>query len=296
MPIVAWSRCLAFATALTAEATLLAVAGAWLAGTEGQLAGWAVAVIGAALAVTAFTGGARWLVLPALAFALSVAVTAAADVNLHGGLGDRTYRPTTLGEVRDGYRLGAGRLEIDLRDVEFPTGDTLLPVRLGVGEVVVLVPNDVCVATRARIGGGYAGALDRQTGGLDVNWENRPSPPPRTPRLVLDAQVGIGALFVADRPFEHSWGGLGSSGSGFQPGAYGTNEACYPTGGRVDDALAKRRGPGGRSRLVALGALLVMNADGSIDLGFAYMAPALVAALGAILLASGLAAHSRRRD
>jgi hypothetical protein len=48
--------------------------------------------------------------------------------------------------------------------------------------------------------------------------------------------------------------------------------------------------------LIALGALLVMDADGSIDLGFAYMAPALVAALGAILLASGLAAHSRRRD
>jgi hypothetical protein len=48
--------------------------------------------------------------------------------------------------------------------------------------------------------------------------------------------------------------------------------------------------------LVALGALLVMDADGSIDLGFAYMAPALVAALGAILLAGGLAAHGRRRD
>jgi hypothetical protein len=47
--------------------------------------------------------------------------------------------------------------------------------------------------------------------------------------------------------------------------------------------------------LVALGVLIVMDADGSIDLGFAYMAPALVAALGAILLASGLAAHGRRR-
>jgi hypothetical protein len=47
--------------------------------------------------------------------------------------------------------------------------------------------------------------------------------------------------------------------------------------------------------LIALGALLVMDADGSIDLGFAYTAPALVAALGAILLASGLAARGRRR-
>jgi drug/metabolite transporter (DMT)-like permease len=46
--------------------------------------------------------------------------------------------------------------------------------------------------------------------------------------------------------------------------------------------------------LIVLGALLVLNADGSIDLGFAYMAPVLVGALGAILLISGVA--SRRRD
>jgi hypothetical protein len=46
--------------------------------------------------------------------------------------------------------------------------------------------------------------------------------------------------------------------------------------------------------VVALGAILVMNARGSIDLGFAYMGPALVSALGVILLASGLAARRRR--
>jgi hypothetical protein len=47
--------------------------------------------------------------------------------------------------------------------------------------------------------------------------------------------------------------------------------------------------------LIALGALLVLDADGSIELGFAYMAPALVGALGAILLVSGLASRSRGR-
>jgi hypothetical protein len=46
--------------------------------------------------------------------------------------------------------------------------------------------------------------------------------------------------------------------------------------------------------IIALGALIVMNADGSLELGFAYMGPALVAALGVILLASGLAARGRR--
>jgi hypothetical protein len=44
---------------------------------------------------------------------------------------------------------------------------------------------------------------------------------------------------------------------------------------------------------LVLGVLLVLDANGAIDLRFAYMAPLLVGAFGAILLASGLA--SRRR-
>jgi hypothetical protein len=45
-----------------------------------------------------------------------------------------------------------------------------------------------------------------------------------------------------------------------------------------------------------LGVLLVLDADGTIDLRFAYMAPVLVGALGAILLASGLVGRGRGRD
>jgi hypothetical protein len=44
---------------------------------------------------------------------------------------------------------------------------------------------------------------------------------------------------------------------------------------------------------LVLGVLLVLDANGAIDLRFAYMAPVLVGAFGVILLASGLA--SRRR-
>jgi hypothetical protein len=47
--------------------------------------------------------------------------------------------------------------------------------------------------------------------------------------------------------------------------------------------------------VLALGVLLVLDAGGAIDLRFAYMAPVLVGGLGAILLASGLAARGRGR-
>jgi hypothetical protein len=46
---------------------------------------------------------------------------------------------------------------------------------------------------------------------------------------------------------------------------------------------------------LVLGALLVLDADGTIDLRFAYMAPVLVGAFGAVLLTSGLASRRRGR-
>ena len=46
--------------------------------------------------------------------------------------------------------------------------------------------------------------------------------------------------------------------------------------------------------LLALGVLLVLDAQGTLDLGFAYVGPSLLGVVGATLLASGLS--SRRRD
>jgi multidrug transporter EmrE-like cation transporter len=48
--------------------------------------------------------------------------------------------------------------------------------------------------------------------------------------------------------------------------------------------------------LVALGILLLLDAHRSIHLGFAYTAPAVVAAVGAVLIASGLEARGRARS
>lgn len=215
---------------VTVISSILMVASAWVAGVSGEAAAWGVVAVGAALVVAAFTGGARWLIAPAIAITLPVAIVAAADVDLRGGFGERIHRPASLPELRDGYALGAGRLEVDLRDIELPAGNTPLALRIGAGEVVLLVPEDVCVATRARVGAGYVGALDREAGGLDVDWSELPVPPSGVPRLVVDGDVGLGALYIANRPFGDwgGWGGWDDDGSRvFQPGIHGTNDACH---------------------------------------------------------------------
>jgi len=66
-----------------------------------------VVIIGIVLAVLSFRGGARWLLVPALALSIGVGVAAAADLDLEGGVGDREYRPLNAAAIPEsGYELG----------------------------------------------------------------------------------------------------------------------------------------------------------------------------------------------
>ena len=79
-----------------------------------------IIVIGALLALLAFRGGARWLIPPAVALAIGGGVAAAANLDFRGGIGERAYNPTSVASIpADGYRLGVGRLVVDLRDLNW---------------------------------------------------------------------------------------------------------------------------------------------------------------------------------
>jgi phage shock protein PspC (stress-responsive transcriptional regulator) len=198
--------------------TVLAVGSFWAAAAGGDaIVAGAVIVAGVALVASAFSRPARWLVLPALALAIPAGFVAAAGIDLDGGIGDKRYRPTAAADVRDHYEIGAGSLTVDLRDVALPHGTSRLHVDVGMGEAVVLVPEDVCVSTTAELGMGGVEVFDRDGGGIDVDWEDVRTPPEGTPRLVLDADVGVGALEVGTQDTGHGrW----------YRGDRGTNEAC----------------------------------------------------------------------
>jgi phage shock protein PspC (stress-responsive transcriptional regulator) len=185
-----------------------------------------VIAAGAALVAAAFVGGARWLVLPALAIALPLAFVSAAGIDLDGGFGDRHVRPGTVAEVKDSYRLGAGELTIDLRDVDLPAGDRRVKVGMGTGHVLVLVPDDVCVASSATVGMGGVSVFERDGGGIDVDWDDARRAPAGTARLVIDGEVGLGLLEVRHDESDAGDHGPFGEGRGFDGDSVERNSAC----------------------------------------------------------------------
>jgi phage shock protein PspC (stress-responsive transcriptional regulator) len=180
----------------------IAVAGAALGvGLAAALGGGVVigslaVVTGLALIATAFVGGMRWLIVPALALVLPLGLVAAADIDLDGGVGQREYRPATMSELRDHYEIGIGELDVDLTELDLPTGRTDLDIDVGMGEVVVWVPRDTCVTSDVEIGAGAADVFDRDNDGVDVAFAESATPPAGRPLLHIEADLGVGVLEV----------------------------------------------------------------------------------------------------
>ena len=209
---------------------LLAAASLWASAAGGGVAvAILVIAIGTLLAAAAFWGGARWLIVPALAIAAGLGVVAAADVDLDGGYGKRVYAPSSPGEIRSGYDLGAGSLEVDLRGIDFAGDERRIDLEVGIGEAVLVVPRDVCVVTNGDVGAGYLRVLGWDTGGLNVAWREGSA---QAPKLVVDAHVGLGALQVVHDPrdamgHEDDWNDIEDS----EDPSFGRSPACEgPTG------------------------------------------------------------------
>jgi phage shock protein PspC (stress-responsive transcriptional regulator) len=187
-----------FLAALLAVAVAGAALGVGIAAALGGgvvIASLAV-VTGLVLIATAFVGGTRWLIVPALALVLPLGVVAAADLDLDGGVGDREYRPSAMSELRDRYEIGIGGMDVDLRDLDLPAGRTDLDLDVGIGEAIVYVPRDVCVTSDVEIGVGAADVFDRDNDGVDVSFASAAAPPAGRPVLHIEADVGAGLLEV----------------------------------------------------------------------------------------------------
>ena len=188
-------------------AIAIGVLGAFAAATgSGEIVAGVVIALGVALAGMALVGeglrrSAPWLIGLALLLALPAGAVAAADVRFSGGIGERTYTPASVADIPDdGYELGVGQLMVDLRELDLKKGETLaLPAELGIGQMIVTVPSDVCVTGHAEAKGGDLKVRGDSNSGASVEFDRGPAPGVELPAVDLDAELQFGQLVVTDR-------------------------------------------------------------------------------------------------
>jgi hypothetical protein len=166
----------------------------------------ALIIVGVALVFGARTGSHGGLVTTGVALTVLVllagAIEVLVDVPFTGGVGDETYRPTTM--VDDEYRLGVGKLTVDLRDAEALAGREI-EASVILGELLVIVPPDVPLVVAAQSGVGEVVVLGQQSGGLTVQLHCRglvgdlvcdEGAVPSEPHLRLNLEVAVGKVEV----------------------------------------------------------------------------------------------------
>jgi phage shock protein PspC (stress-responsive transcriptional regulator) len=166
-----------------------------------------------------------------LALALAVPATAAvvADVHVDRSAGERTVRPVTQARAAQGYKLGMGRLVVDLRGLELQRGDRVtVPASVDIGSLGVILPRKACVAwtveSRVRIGGRTDVLGDelvrndwtttdgsRRT--VEIDPVSRKRGGTSRPRVTLELRTGIGEIVVGhSRRVIDGWAPAASAG------------------------------------------------------------------------------------
>jgi len=163
-------------------------------------------VLGVGMVITARRGGNVGLIVLGAVMTLVLVSTSSIDIGvLNDGVGQRVLSPMTVAAAQRENALGVGELQIDLRELALPDGETELKYTMGVGELDITLPastEDVAVRVRATMQGGELDVLDKhRTGGsLSVRAEDR-GYDTAAKKLDIVVTMGFGNLQVARAPF-----------------------------------------------------------------------------------------------
>ena len=110
------------------------------------------------------------------------------------GVGDQTFAPAKAADLEP-FEHGIGKLTVDLRTPGLELDDRTVEASLGIGDLLVLVPEDTDVKLDAHVGIGNIQALGREENGIDADLE-RISGTAGAQEVELDLEVGIGSIRV----------------------------------------------------------------------------------------------------
>jgi phage shock protein PspC (stress-responsive transcriptional regulator) len=157
-----------------------------------------VAIVGVAIAAGAMTqrrvGG---LVFLGLILLSAFAAAAATPVSISSGVGERMESPAAFSALRPDYELGIGELNLNLSAITLPPGTTSFDASVGVGNLVITVPQDVALEIDAQAGVGEVNVLGEHEDGVDAQRSfSVAGSTADAPVLDIEADVGIGNIEV----------------------------------------------------------------------------------------------------
>jgi phage shock protein PspC (stress-responsive transcriptional regulator) len=156
-----------------------------------------IAVLGIGLVVGAWVGRARWLIIIGILITPMLWLSMLLPVSWNFSAGDFHHIPTTVQEVEGAYEQGIGQMTIDLNALS-PSELTevgMIRASLGLGEMVVRIPDGVGVILLADVTAGEVSGPFRTISGIGLDVTREFGPDPTV--LVLDLEVGAGAIQIS---------------------------------------------------------------------------------------------------
>lgn len=156
-----------------------------------------VAVIGAGLVAGAWFGRSYGLILLGVLLTPALFLTPVLeriDLRTLNDVRDAYHRPAAVDEMQSAYRIGAGTLEIDLREVDFGGRTVEMEAEVGLGRLVIHLPDGPAADLTGRAGIGLFKVNRFAQGGIAV--EARRFLEGAEGALLLDAEVSAGTIEV----------------------------------------------------------------------------------------------------
>jgi len=161
-----------------------------------QFVALAMTVLGVGLLVGAWFGRAYLLIILGLLLVPVLLVASLVRVPIKGGAGDHFVRPATVAQLQPTYHLAAGRLVLDLRDLDPVLADVPLTVTNAAGQIDVILPPGVGAQVHASAGAGEVNLLGRVDDGVNVSVDRTFVADPGAGTMVLDLRVGLGRVHL----------------------------------------------------------------------------------------------------
>ena len=157
-------------------------------------------IIGISLMLLARDGPHIGLAVLGTLLALVTLLTAAAPFEgFQGGIGNRTFEVSSVDDIRPDYNQALGQLTLDLRGIENLNAPTRVTASVGMGELVVRIPEGTLIQVDAAVGASQIEILGRMIDGVDIE-ETYESPglAESSKHLSLELQAFTGRVEVTD--------------------------------------------------------------------------------------------------